>query len=450
MNHEPGQKIARPVGWWWWAVCPLALGSLALGAVAPVLLLPAALALIAISNLALRESRARASAQGELAAAGELAAREAHDAELLRGVFNSADIPVIATDERGELAQANHRARAVLGIGEAMLGRRFDELMTQAVLGELESLARRGEAGHARAAIPVRGEMRDFDVSADPVPISNGAVMTFRDITELSRAVTLKADFAANASHELRTPIASIKVAAETLAGPARYDEAMAGRLIEMIADNANRLEMLTADLLDLSRLEADDRAPEIAPVDPDELIGRVMGEFAAPGRRRGLTIVAEIEPWLGAVETDAALVMLILRNLVGNAVKFAREGTRIRIVAGARAIAPDRSALIPAGLSLPLGLRLEVIDRGIGIPLSHQQRVFERFYQVDGARAGSGANRGTGLGLAIVKHAAKRLGGTVSLGSVHQVGTTMTVDLPRCVAPPSGLELGASRTGAS
>lgn len=429
--------------WRWWALCALVLVGLVLGVFVPALLVLVALLVLMVPVLAARQARDRRrlddAAGEELEKALAQAEGQRHRADLLGGVIDGADIPIIATDALGALTHINDRAGSVLGIGQSMLGRRFDELMPQGVLHELESLARRDEPGHARVGMPVHGEMRDFDVSADPVPGFDGAVVTFRDITELSRAMTLKTDFVANASHELRTPIASIKAAAETLSGPARHDEEMAARLIEMISANAGRLELLASDLLDLSRVEREGQAPETAMVDLGALIGRVVAELAPAGERRGLEIVVELGDGLGAVRSDGALLMLILRNLLGNAVKFAREGTKVRVVAQRRDIAPDRATPIPAAMDLAWGLRLSVIDKGIGIPLPHQQRVFERFYQVDEARTGSGARRGTGLGLAIVKHAARRLGGTVWLESVYQIGTSVGVDLPRCVASVDG-----------
>lgn len=367
------------------------------------------------------------------------------NADLLRSVIDAADIPILATDEHGCIAHTNRRAHDVLGITSSADGRRFDEMMTQQALHDLEIFARQGEPGHARLALPVHGELRDFDVSADPVVVSKGAVLTFRDITELSRAVTLKADFVANASHELRTPIASIKAATETLAGPARGDERMSNRLIEIISNNATRLEMLAADLLDLSKLESDDQPTTMVYVHLKDLIEKIAHEHAPALDRRQLKLVIDLEDThddqhgqvpddIDLIQTDPALLELILRNLIQNATKFAHDGTTIRVIATRAVVLGERAIAIPSSLDLPMGLVIRVIDKGIGIPLSHQQRIFERFYQVDDARTGSGAKRGTGLGLAIVKHATRRLGGSVHLESVYQVGTTMIVELPRCV----------------
>jgi signal transduction histidine kinase len=143
----------------------------------------------------------------------------------------------------------------------------------------------------------------------------------------------------------------------------------------------------------------------------------------------RGVGLLFELDPALEHLMTDRLLLMLIAKNLVENAAKFAREGTDIRVVGE-----------VVATPGAPMDtMRLRVIDRGVGIRLAEQQRIFERFYQVDPARSGS-AERGSGLGLAIVKHAAKLLEGTVGVESVWGQGTTMTTEIPSCVVRSPGL----------
>jgi len=433
-----------PIGNWALA-CSILLGSLLVGVFMPVFLLISGGALLWVVSMMRRATKIRDRLGIELEEQGRRRGLAEESLAQLRDLIDAADIPILATDEHGQIVQANRRAFAVMGIGEAMIGRRFDEVMPEVVLSDLESLARGNEPGHATISLPIAGEMRSFDVSGDPIESSRGAVLTFRDITELSRAMTLKTDFVANASHELRTPIASIKCASETLSGPARADEHMSDRLIEMISSNAQRLEMLAFDLLDLSKLENEARPAQIEEVGLGSLIKRVLVEFESPVARRGLTIVQEIEDGFDELLTDPSLLELILRNLVQNAIKFAHEGTTVRVVARRSTVAADRALPIPSGLDRAMGMELSVIDKGIGIPLPHQQRVFERFYQVDDARSGSGAKRGTGLGLAIVKHAARRLGGRVKLESVYQSGTTLTIELPRCVDPEREAEYPAS-----
>jgi len=433
MNPEH-LDTTEPTELWWWTALSLVVLSLSaysakIGFVAAAIVL-----LLAGPIMVLRHQRNQRSLRAQIERSDTSLRGTTARTELLADLIDSADIPIVATDADGCVVHINRRGRTVLGISNAMLGRAFDELMTQDSLHKLEALARALEPGHAHLSIPIDGEMHEFDVSADPVEHSGGAVLTFRDITELSRAMTLKADFVANASHELRTPIASIKGAAETLSGPARSDPQMSDRLIGMITSNAERLEQLAGDLLDLSKLEAENQPSQIEPVDLGSLVEMVLKEYAPLADRREIVLVNSIGGGLEHMLSDPMLLTLMLRNLIQNAIKFAHEHTKVRVVGRACEISPDRTATVPTALSRPRGVVLEVIDRGIGIPLAHQQRIFERFYQVDDARAGSGVTRGTGLGLAIVKHASKRLGGAVSIESVYQSGTTVRIELPGCV----------------
>ncbi|MBO6512898.1 MAG: PAS domain-containing protein [Phycisphaerales bacterium] len=350
-------------------------------------------------------------------------------------ILEAADVPVVATNERGQIMHANRAASAILGSGRLLVGEYFDSLITQSTVKEIELLARSGESGHARLELPAAGSMRVFAVAAEPNPDLRGAVCTFTDITELSASVTLKADFAANASHELRTPIASILGAIQTLEGSAKDDPVMGPKLISMISSNATRLDLMVKDLLDLSRLENPSTPTQLIEVDLEEIIERASSPFLSVCQRRRLTIDTRIDPKAATILTDDTLLELILRNLIGNATKFAHENTSISIHADPIVVEVDPNSPLPKGLDQPLGVRIGVRDEGVGIPLSHQARIFERFYQVDEARSGSTARRGTGLGLAIVKHAARSLGGGIRVNSVHQEGTTMIVELPRCVA---------------
>jgi len=252
------------------------------------------------------------------------------------------------------------------------------------------------------------------------VPLSDerpaSVVATLRDITELDGALKLKTDFVANASHELRTPIAAIKGAAETLT-IAHADEAMRTRLVGMIESHVLRLEDMVSDLLDLSKLESESMKLELKAVSLGVLAEEMSGLLEDLCQKRNVTLEFDIAPEVESIRTDKRLLVLIAKNLIENAAKFTAEGTSVRI----EAQSGDK----------PGSCVIRVTDRGQGIPLAQQQRIFERFYQVDPAR--SGTQRGTGLGLAIVKHAARLLDGTVEVDSVWQQGTTMIVTLPLC-----------------
>ncbi len=418
----------------WTLPASILAGAILVGIFEPLMLLIALGALVWLALIHRSYSRSidelvrnSSSAQSAVAAAKQ-------SMERLRSILDSADVPVIATDSNGTIVLVNKAARSILGSGRPLVGEIFDSLITQHAVCELEELARNGEAGHARLELPVGVDIRTFDVAADPIKSIRGAVCTFTDITELSKSVTLKADFAANASHELRTPIASIMGAIETLNGPAREDHEMTQKLIGMISENATRLDLMVKDLLDLSKLETPSVALVVNEVSLQELIEVTTAPFAAVCERRSLSFDTRIDDRIERFISDESLLNLILRNLIENATKFAREGTTITIKAEVLPLAADPNNPPPSELNLPSGIRIGVKDEGIGIPLAHQSRIFERFYQVDEARTGSSARRGTGLGLAIVKHSARILGGAVRVSSIPQQGTTMIVELPRCV----------------
>lgn len=379
----------------------------------------------------------------------------------LRQVFDAIETPVLAFDARGFLLLFNAAAVQFFERQPQQLrGRAVEELFTQADFLDLVALASSNRPATRAIRMPRNQGVRTIQVLASPVrlretawpdaggpiaagsiatgsaasasrvtldqPSSSGfaggsglgAVMILRDITEQAQAAQLKTDFVANASHELRTPLAAIKAAIETLHDGAADDPPMRTRFLKMIGDNTLRLEDLTRDLIDLSRIETPETELEWRDCSLPALCDDLRPLFEQICSDRKLTIDVRIDPAVQKIQSDHRLLTMIVKNLVDNATKFAAEGTTIRIVAteaagGARMV------------------RLQVIDEGIGIPLAAQQRIFERFYQVDLSRNGQKQRRGTGLGLAIVKHAAKALGGTISVESVWQQGTTMTVELP-------------------
>lgn len=324
--------------------------------------------------------------------------------------------PVIAIGPDGVVVHANMRASRILGLARPLTGRYVDEVVTKAELLDRISRGRRGEQWRGSIRLPSAGGVKVCDVSIVPLSDERPAsvVATLRDITELDGALKLKTDFVANASHELRTPIAAIKGAAETLT-IAQGDEAMRTKLVGMIESHVLRLEDMISDLLDLSKLESEAMRLELKPVSLGSLGGEMTELLADLCAKRDVSLVFDIDPACETIRTDKRLLVLIAKNLIENAAKFTAEGTSVRIEAR-----PDDS---------PHSCVIRVSDKGQGIPLAQQQRIFERFYQVDPSR--SGAQRGTGLGLAIVKHAARLLDGTVEVESVWQQGTTMIVKLP-------------------
>lgn len=365
----------------------------------------------------------------------------------LEALIDAIDEPILATDNAERVLICNRSAERLLDTPQGgLIGRSIHSLFTQAAILELHAAARGGQTRRERVRVTTALGQRVFQVTASPVPVAwgegvFGAVLALRDVTELDHAAAMQTDFVANASHELRTPVAAIRGAAETLQ-TASDDPPMSARLRDMILSNAVRLEEMLRDLLDLSRLETPDVPVELSTIDLEQLSRDVAQMSEAHCQERGLTLSFEIEPRLRAIRSDRKLLSLILRNLIENATKFAHENTTIRVTA----------TIVHAGSAPALSVvRISVADQGIGIPLAAQERVFERYYQADPGRGSHlrGWRRGTGLGLAIVKHAAQALGGKAALSSVWGQGTTVWVEFPAEVMEQGAVSVRSSTSAA-
>lgn len=348
------------------------------------------------------------------------------------------DEPLLVCDDRQVVMLTNQAACVWLEMASTdVMGRRIDEVFTSVDVLSLHARAARGEPCRRRVTIAGGNGNRVVDVSALPVPVSKqadndarGVLLVLRDVSELARALEVRTDFVANASHELRTPIAALRGAVDTLQGPASRDDAMRTRLLSMLDENVFRLEDLIRDLLDLSRLEALEGTVKLSLVPASELIRVLSQNFEAMCERGGVSLRFDLHDDMEHLRTDRNLITIVLRNLIENAIKFSKAGDEVLVRGTVGRGANPREARACV---------FEVIDQGQGIPLPMQQRIFERFYQADTSRDGSKIARGTGLGLAIVKHAVRTLGGTIRVKSVWQHGTTMTVELAGAVPAPDG-----------
>jgi two-component system phosphate regulon sensor histidine kinase PhoR len=336
-------------------------------------------------------------------------------------ILDALDDGVLLLDGAGRLLVANPAARSWFGLPDDLR----PGLPLKRVLGVPQVGALAGRA--ARAGAPVVGTctlvfpeprtlaMRAFPL-ADRGPTGR-IVVTLTDITQRRRLEVLRRDFVANASHELKTPVAAVRALAETLLTALPEDPDAGRRFAERIGREAERLEALVRDLLDLSRVERG--TLDVEPVDLVGLVKEVVGGYVDLAEERRVTLDTELRPGV-AMRGDRAQLGLLLSNLVDNALRHtpAKGTVCVRLdAAESRAI-------------------LQVADTGEGIPASELPRVFERFYRVDKARARQ--TGGTGLGLAIVRHVAEAHGGTVRADSELARGTTFTVTLPVAGPPPS------------
>ena len=336
--------------------------------------------------------------------ASRLSALESEDA-LLNAVIESLDEGIIAVNPRGETVRLNESARRLLGL-TAPVPFSMDLLPQERLMRD----AMRG----AMNGIPTeQSELalgdRTLLITARPLP-DGGAVLAVMDLTTRRRLETIRRDFVANVSHELKTPLTVIGGFAETLRD-AELPTEDRQRFLQTIESNTRRMQRIVDDLLDLSRYESGTWVPNIV---SNDLSGIVSDAFTAVHRSaeaKGLALTYEGND--RRVDADPTALRQILGNLVENAVRHTARGS---ITVGAEPT-PDG------------GVAVSVTDTGSGIPPDHLARIFERFYRVDTAR--SRDEGGTGLGLAIVRHLVEAHGGSVRAQSVVGQGTTITLHFP-------------------
>lgn len=334
------------------------------------------------------------------------------DHQLLEAVFEGMQEGVMVLDRHGRILHANPALRGMLLLGPDALGRSVLESVRNARLMELVDRARNQQDG-AGGEIEVGGiKPRRLQVQANLLAGQPGdLLLVLVDVTQLRHLESVRRDFVANASHELRTPVASIRSSAETLRG-AMEDVPARATFLEIIERNAARLQQLVEDLLDLSRIEAREYRLDPQVIELGAFVEGLAETYAAPAAARSVRV--QVDPALAGVKirADRRALEQVFGNLLDNALKYGSPGV-VRIT----------------GTSEGTRIRLAVADEGPGIEPQHLPRLFERFYRVDAGR--SRELGGTGLGLAIVKNLVEAMDGTVSVASVTGEGSTFSVILP-------------------
>ncbi|MDM8008207.1 MAG: ATP-binding protein [Phycisphaerae bacterium] len=361
---------------------------------------------------------------------------------------------VIVAGSNGRILLINPSAVRMLGISgdpaekaRSLLGQAIEQCVLQHDLQELLLEPKRGgSAGTDKPAdepsvsrevrIQIEEEDGELVLMARasgivlPVPAANGGspersdigrMLVLSDITQISRMVRIKTDFAANASHELRTPLSAIRAAVETLLGlDLQKDQESAKRFLSMIDRHSTRMQQMVSDLLDLSQIESSPGQFRPQTLTLPAVIDDLHARFAEKLAARNLEWSLQADPELRTIEASPHLLRVVLDNLVDNAIKFTGPGGRVQI--------SSQKAVNEAGKVDAVIISVE--DTGCGIAEEEQERVFERFYQVEKAR--SGPDRGTGLGLSIVRHAVAAMHGRVTLTSRVGEGTCVTVAIPQ------------------
>jgi two-component system sensor histidine kinase SenX3 len=360
-----------------------------------------------------REQPSVTALEHELADVLANSARAAGERDRLASVLDACRDGVVVVDAEGKEVYRNPAA-------ERYRQARHADAVVAGNIAMLLDEARIGTAWERELGVfgPPR---RDLQLHA--VPLSDGesivgATVFVYDVSEIHRVESVRRDFVANVSHELKTPIGALELLAETLAQ--ETDPAITVPLAERMIKEAERLGRIVDDLLNLSLIETQE-SPSRDPMPLEGLVHDAMDRIRPAAVAAGIELRLE-EGALGAmVACDRRQVVSAITNLVDNAIKYSEPPNAV-----------DVTTTVGNGNAVVI-----VRDVGIGIPSRDLQRIFERFYRVDQARSRS--TGGTGLGLAIVRHVAQAHGGEVTVESVEGEGSTFRFSLPLAVVDTSG-----------
>lgn len=340
----------------------------------------------------------------------QTAARQAQ----LAALFDQSSDGIVLIDPEGTVLSLNRAARLLLaGVRENPVGRPYGEVLRDYELNDLVArvlegaspLGRFVELGRPRRTVQAEASL----LQGPDRPL---VALILRDITELRRTETIRRDFVANVSHDLRTPIAALRALVETLLDGALADPMVAQDFLRRIATEVDHLARLVDQLLELTKAESGQLQLARVPTDLVELARATLRRFEPRAATRGIVFALEAAPDLPPVPCDPDRIGQVLANLLDNALKFTPPGGRVTV----EIAADDERAIV------------RVRDTGPGIPADELDRVFERFFKGDRART----TTGSGLGLAIVKHLVQLHGGTVWAESPPGSGAIVGFTLPR------------------
>jgi two-component system phosphate regulon sensor histidine kinase PhoR len=332
-------------------------------------------------------------------------------------LFDSMVEGLLLLDEAGRVQLANRAFNGLFGIRTDIRHRTIIEALRLHELNELlEELGTKKQVIGCELKVSRASELcLQVNGSAlfDSSGRRTGTILVFHDLTRLKHLERTRQEFVANVSHELRTPLSLIKGYVETLLEGAKDNPEIAGKFLQTIDRNAERLRLLIEDLLTISELESGRVILDLQPLRLRTLTEKVLADFKAPADAKQIALVDEV-PDL-QVSADGARLEQVICNLVDNSIKYGRNGGKVTI--GAQVLENAKQ------------VEVFISDDGPGIPADALERIFERFYRVDKAR--SREQGGTGLGLSIVKHIVQGHGGRAWAKSEPGQGATFCFTLP-------------------
>jgi len=345
---------------------------------------------------------------------------ELNDANLnKRAILSSMINGVIAVDMEKRVLFANPMAKTYLNIEEEIEGKHVLEVLRDSLLyKQIENMLKTFEPEKVEVEIDFP-EYRIFKLYSNPIKNKSvifekkGVVIIIEDITEMRHLENMRKEFVANVSHELKTPLTSIKGFAETLKEVEDDNVEIRKRFLNIIDIEAGRLTTLIEDLLSLSDIEKKNSLLAKEEVEVMLIINEVEDLLSAIANKKNISIHYNVDVNCKSLHGNVSWFKQMMINLIDNAIKYTPEGGEV----------------IVTTQQLENEIEIRVKDNGIGIDEEHIPRLFERFYRVDKGR--SRKIGGTGLGLAIVKHVVISFGGTISVESKAGLGTEFIVNMP-------------------
>ena len=362
---------------------------------------------LSVEELLERVAASFASVEHRCADTGRLADR-------LTDALSAVPEGVIVCDEHGQVWFRNE-------VAQVFAGARHGEALADLAVTELLDAALR--SGPAEQYLELYGPprrtllIRALPLQDDEAPV--GAVAIIEDVSERRRLEAVRRDFVANVSHELKSPVGALGILAEAM--QLEDEPAVSRRLAERMHAEAFRVARIIDDLLDLSRIESEE-APLREPLPVHTVVAQAVERMRPVAELRGITIDVSEGPRRLSVIGDRRQLISAVHNLLDNAVKYSDDGSVVEVRIRSAAEPPETWT------------EISVEDHGIGIPTRDIERIFERFYRVDRARARD--TGGTGLGLAIVRHVATNHRGEVRVSSQEGQGSVFTLRFPAGPGP--------------